>query len=728
MNTSLLLNKTRKAAAGLAAPAPRTNAAPSPIWADLESLARNLQWAWTPQAPALFAELDQDLWQECEHNPVRLLQQLKPARRRALESDRVLRTRVSGLRRRMKNYLAAATWFERQPGAPAAGHVAYFSMEFGLHESMPIFAGGLGVLAGDHLKSASDLGLPLLGVGMFWREGYTRQVINAVGTQSDRFDRRRPDELPIRLVTDRSGKPLRISVPVNSDTVVAQAWRLDVGRLPLFLLDTHLPENPPRHRKLTDRLYSGDRDTRIRQEMVLGIGGWRLLRELKLPVTVCHLNEGHAAFCAVERMAALIEGEGLDFTAAARRVAETTVFTTHTPVADGNETFDPALVARYLRRYVEKLGLDFAEFASLGRIDPTDATEPFGMTPLALRLSAYRNGVSRLHGQVSRAMWHGLWPSRPVDKVPIGSITNGIHVRTWMHPKMGELLDEFLPEGWEEQQDRRGTWAAARRIPDERLWSLHQELKRDLIDFVVRRAATDRNGSRRALPPPTINLDPEALTIGFARRFAAYKRANLIFHDLGRAERLISRADRPVQIIFAGKAHPADQAGKALVAQVVAAAASPRFRGRVVFIEDYDMAAARHLVSGVDVWLNNPRRPEEASGTSGMKPTLHGGLNLSILDGWWPEACSDGANGWAIGEGLDHDGTARADRRDARCLYHRLEQDVVPLYYRRDCGGLPRDWLRHMKESLAAIPAVFNSHRMVKEYWRRYYAPALRKG
>jgi len=724
MNTSLLARKPGSPTV----PVSSSSSSASTIWAELESIARNLHWSWDPPAARLFAELDPALWEACEHNPLRLLQKLKPTRRQILESDRVLRARIAGLRRRLKQYLARETWFARQDGGRTTGQVAYFSMEFGLHESLPIFAGGLGVLAGDHLKSGSDLGLPLLGVGMLWHEGYTRQVIDSSGTQSDRFDRRRPDELPLRRVTDQAGRPLRIGVPVNSEVVWVQAWRLDVGRVPLFLLDTHLTDNPPRHRRLTDRLYTGDRDMRIRQEMVLGIGGWRLLRELRLPVAVCHLNEGHAAFCAVERMATLIEQERLDFSTAARRVAETTVFTTHTPVPDGNETFDPALVARYLRRYVEKLGLDFNEFAGLGRIDPSDAAEPFGMTPLALRLSHHRNGVSRLHGRVSRAMWHGLWPSRRVDKVPIGSITNGIHIRTWLHPRMGELLDEFLPDDWEDQQDRRRTWAAVRRIPDERLWELHQELKRELIDFVSRRAASDRNGDRRSPPSPAINLDPNVLTIGFARRFAAYKRANLIFHDLRRAERLIASEDRPIQIIFAGKAHPADQAGKELVAKIVAAAAAPRFRGRVVFIADYDMAVARHLVAGVDVWLNNPRRPEEASGTSGMKPTLHGGLNLSILDGWWPEACRDGVNGWAIGEGLDHDGTPRADRRDARCLYQRLEQDVTPLYYRRDADGLPREWIRRMKESLAGIPAVFNSHRMVKEYWRRYYAPALRKG
>ena len=729
----------------------------------LTELARNLSWTWRPETVRLFESIDPGLWRRCEHNPILMLQRVKKPRLAALAVDRAFLAAVRQASCGLRSYLRPRSWFDHRYGRNVHGRIAYFSMEFGLHESLAIFAGGLGVLAGDHCKSASDLGVPLVGVGMFWRQGYTRQVIDARGGQTDRYDRLDPAGMPLAPVVDRAGRPLCVRVPIDSDMVAARAWRLDVGRVPIYLLDADVPQNPPRHRRLTDRLYSGDRDTRIRQEILLGIGGWKLLRALGLPAEVCHLNEGHAAFVSLERIAEVVQGGGV-FREAARSIAATTVFTTHTPVEAGNETFEPKLVEKYLHRYCEQLGIDFAELMALGRVDPADASEPFGMTPLALRLSKRRNGVSKLHGRVSQKMWRRLWPRRSVERVPIGSITNGIHLRTWLHPKMAELFDEYLPAGWEDRQDERAVWAASKRIPDERLWGLHQDLKRELIAFVRARlggqegagesfafAGKDSRGRgcetldclglRRGRQgragfshqqgqgfshQRVMGLNPDALTIGFARRFAEYKRATLLFSDLRRAARLLNDAARPVQVIFAGKAHPADMGGKALVAKIVEFARSPRFTGRVVFLEDYDMEVARHMVAGVDVWLNNPRRPQEASGTSGMKPTLHGGLNLSILDGWWPEACMDGVNGWAIGAGQDHDGRPASDKRDARLLYERLERDVVPLYYHRDRGGLPRAWIRCMKASLATIPAVFNSHRMVKEYLRRYYLPAMR--
>lgn len=696
--------------------------------APLYELAYNLWWSWDAAARSLFESIDPRLWAATGHNPVALLRWLPKARQRQLAADGLFLTQLRRTHRRMRAYLRSRSWFRQQHGRKARGCVAYFSMEYGLHESLPVFAGGLGVLAGDHFKSASDLGLPLVGVGIFWRQGYTRQLIEADGRQTDDFDHLAPDNLPLSEVTGPAGSPLRIKIPVAADTLVARAWGLHVGRTLIYLLDTNLPENAPKHRRLTDRLYSGDRDMRIRQEIVLGIGGWRLLRALALPVVACHLNEGHAAFCSLERVADIIRDTGCDFADAARRVAATTIFTAHTPIPAGNETFDPRLVARYLDQDCRRLRITHDELLALGRVDPKDTHEGFGMTPLALRLANRANGVSELHGQVSRKMWRGLWPRRRPDRVPISSITNGIHLRTWLHPKMADLLDEFLPAGWEEHQDRSAVWAAVRKIPDARLWKLHLELKAELLDFVRDKlgAQFQRYGaSDRKMAATGANLDYDVLTIGFARRFAAYKRATLIFRDLRRLGRVVNHSRRPVQIIFAGKAHPADEDGKALVAEVVKQARSSHFKGRIVFLEDYDMDIARHLVAGVDVWLNNPCKPQEASGTSGMKPALHGGLNLSILDGWWPEACDDGVNGWAIGRGKDHDGSPAVDQRDARALYRRLERDVIPLYYDRGPGNRPTGWIRCMKNALATIPPAFNSHRMVKDYLRRCYLPIL---
>jgi glycogen phosphorylase len=711
--------------------APSTKPLRPEVMASLHELAGNLWWTWDSAAPRLFESVDPELWVATGHNPVVMLRRLGQRRQQQLAVDRAFIGEVRQARQRMRAYLRGRTWFQRQCGRRARGPIAYFSMEYGLHESLPMFAGGLGVLAGDHFKSASDLGLPLVGVGIFWRQGYTRQWIDAAGRQVDRFDRLRPEDLPVSEVMGPNGRPLRVKIPVGRETVVARAWRLDVGRTCILLLDTNLPENAPRHRSLTDRLYSGDRDTRIRQEIVLGIGGWRLLQLLGWRAAGCHLNEGHAAFCCLERAIVKMLEKDCGYAEACRLIAPTTVFTVHTPIPEGNEVFAPQLVKEYVGPHARHFGVPVAELLAAGRVDPHDASEPFGMTPLVLRASDHRNGVSRLHGEVSRKMWQALWPGRRTERVPIGSITNGVHVRTWLHPKMGELLDEYLPAGWAERQDQPAVWAAVRRIPAGRLWDLHTRLKTELLDFARARlrAQLHRNGTSPAkVRLAGVNLDPDALTIGFARRFSTYKRATLIFKDLKRLERLVNHPKRPVQIIFAGKAHPADMAGKALVAEVVRQARSARFKGRIAFLEDYDPEIARRMVSGVDVWLNTPQRPREASGTSGMKPTLHGGLNLSILDGWWPEACEDGKNGWSIGVARDHDGSAAADRREAASLYQRLERDVVPLYYRRDHGGRPTGWIKMMKHSLATIPPAFGSHRMVKEYVKRYYLPVLDTG
>jgi starch phosphorylase len=694
----------------------------------LIGLAGNLWWAWDAEASALWQRVDPQLWERTGHNPVAMLRRVSRQRWRQLAADREFVREVQKVQRRMQAYMKASSLRPKTKGRERAGLVAYFSMEFGLHESLPIYAGGLGILAGDHMKSASDLGLPLVGVGMFWREGYVRQQIDAAGGQADWYERKKPEELPLHPVTGADGRPLKLRVQLGDERIAVCAWRVDVGRVPVFLLDTDLPENPRRHRGLTNRLYVGDRDSRIRQEVVLGIGGWRLLRAMRLPVVGCHLNEGHAAFCCLERLDETMRKEGVSFAKARGRVAATTVFTTHTPVPEGNEVFAQELVEKYVGHYGRRLGIGreglmefgFAGWDSRrGGCEKGFSHQQFGMTPLALRLSDHRNGVSKLHGEVSRKMWHGLWPNRKVERVPIGSITNGVHLFTWLHPKMLELLDEYLPKGWNEKQDGRA-WAAVQDIPDEALWRTHLAMKAELLDYIRGRL---QGSSRRA-----VGLDPDVLTIGFARRFTAYKRASLVLSDARRLARLVGDSRRPVRIVFAGKSHPADGSGKTLVAEVVKYARSARLRGRVVFLEDYDMAVSRKMIAGVDVWLNTPQRPKEASGTSGMKPAAHGGLNLSILDGWWPEACRDKKNGWAIGKGEDYDGTASASRRDAASLYQRLERDVIPLYYRRGRDGLPGGWVRMMRRALATIPPVFNTHRMVREYWERYYRPVLARG
>ena len=700
---------------------------PAPL-APLAQVAYNLWWTWDAEGQQLFADLDPARWEACGHNPVALLRKLPRRRLERLATDRHLVRRVRHVATRLRAYLGERTWYRRQHGKVGHKQVAYFSMEYALHESLPIFAGGLGVLAGDHFKSASDLGLPLVGVGIFWNRGYVRQALDKAGNQVASYDRLKPENLPLTEVRGPANRPLRIKVPMGSDTVLARAWRVDAGRVPIYLLDTNLPQNQPRHRRLTDRLYVGSRDERIRQELLLGIGGWRLLQALSLPIAVCHLNEGHAVFCAVERVAQTMKQVGGDVEVARRRVAAGTVFTTHTPVPEGNEAFAPKLAQRYFERYCARTGLPWETLLAWARVDADDGQENFGMTPLALRLADRRNGVAKLHGEVSRGMWQAVWPKRSRERVPIGSVTNGVHLSTWMHPCMAELLDEYLPTGWSDGQDQARVWQAVNRIPAARLWELHCELKAELLAFVEEhlRARCKRLGlkaPRKTVARPGLELD--VLTLGFARRFATYKRAALIFSDLKRLERLVNHAHRPVQLIFAGKAHPADTEGKELVAQVARHASSPRFKGRVVFLEDYSMDVARHMVAGVDVWLNTPRRPREASGTSGMKPALHGGLNLSILDGWWPEACQDGLNGWAIGKGQDNTGTRADDLRDARALYQRFGRDVVPLYYERDRQNRPAGWIRCMKHALATIPHVFNSHRMVKEYLKGYYLPAL---
>jgi starch phosphorylase len=695
----------------------------------LHKLAYNLWWCWNADAVALFRRIDPDLFEALDHSPVRLLSSTDQARFDELDQDDGFLAHMERVSAALDRYLTAKTWFQEQFAADADVRVGYFSMEFGIHESVPVYSGGLGVLAGDHLKSASDLGLPLAGVSLMYREGYFRQYLNVDGWQQERYPENDFFNLPLIAELDAKGAPILVPAPLPGRDVFLRVWRIQVGRVPLYLLDANIPQNRPEDRGITGQLYGGDQHTRIQQEIVLGIGGIRALRALGQEPTVCHMNEGHAAFVGLERIRLLMEEKKLDFATAKEVVKAGTCFTTHTPVPAGNDAFPPQMIDQYLGGYLQQLGIDRATLFSLGRQHPQNEGEPFGMTVLALKLANTSNGVSRLHGSVSRKMWQDIWPSLPAADVPIGSITNGVHTRSWMAPEMGQLFERYLGVQWEERPADFAVWKRVEHIPDAELWRTHERCRERLIALCRTRLKAQLQ--RRGAPPSEVvaadeALDPDALTIGFARRFATYKRGDLVFRDPARLAALLNDAKRPVQFVFAGKAHPRDNGGKELIARVVQMARKPEFRRRVVFVEDYDMNIARHLVHGVDVWLNNPRRPLEASGTSGMKVSVNGGLNLSILDGWWVEGY-DGDNGWAIGAGEEYTDLNYQDEVESRALYELLERDIAPLFYNRGSDGLPRGWIRRMKRSLTTLVPQFNTNRMVEEYLERCYLPSHRR-
>jgi starch phosphorylase len=691
----------------------------------LHKLAENLWWCWNAEAVALFRRIDPDLFEALDHSPVRLITSASQSRLDELATDDGFLAHMDRVSAALETYLTARTWFQEQGGDPTI-RVAYFSMEFGIHESVPVYSGGLGVLAGDHLKSASDLGLPLAGVSLMYREGYFRQYLNAEGWQQERYPENDFFNLPLIAERNADGSPVIVSAPLPGRDVLLRVWRIQVGRVPLYLLDANIPENRPDDRTITAQLYGGDQHTRIQQEIILGIGGLRALRALGREPTVCHMNEGHAAFVGLERARILVEENRLDFATAAEAVKAGTCFTTHTPVPAGNDAFPPQMIDQYLGHYFQQLGIDRQQFLALGRQNPANDGEPFGMTVLALKLANTSNGVSKLHGSVSRKMWQEIWPTIPADEVPIGSITNGVHTRSWLAPELSQLFERYLGIQWDAKPVDFSAWKRVDHIPDEELWRSHERLRERLIALCRSRLKAQLR--RRGAAPSEIAaanevLDPEALTIGFARRFATYKRGDLVFHDPKRLEAILSDTKRPVQLVFAGKAHPRDSGGKELIARVVHLSLKPEFRRRVMFIEDYDMNVARHLVQGVDVWLNNPRRPLEASGTSGMKVAVNGGLNLSILDGWWVEGY-DGDNGWAIGAGEEYTDLTYQDTVESRSLYELLERDITPMFYDRGSDGLPRAWVRRMKRSLATLVPVFNTNRMVAEYISRCYRPS----
>ncbi len=698
----------------------------------LRDLACNLWWAWNHEAIDLFRRLDRDLWESTGHNPVLMLGTIRQERLEQVAEDDGFMAHLERVWREFDRYMQSkGTWYHKVHGRQDGLLIAYFSAEFGLTESLSIYAGGLGILAGDHLKSASDLGLPLVGVGLLYQQGYFRQYLNPDGWQQELYPDNDFYNLPVTLERQLSGAPLLVEVEYPGRTVKAQVWRVQVGRVPLYLLDTNIECNQPADRDITDQLYGGDDDMRIRQEVLLGIGGVRMLRALGLQPTVCHMNEGHSAFLALERIRLLMEEQGLSFAEAAEAATAGHVFTTHTPVPAGIDWFHPDLVDYYFSRYYPRLGLSRHEFLGLGRMNPEDPNGYFCMTILAMRLANRINGVSRLHARVSREMWQEVWPQVPADEVPILSITNGIHPRSWISHDMADLYDRYLGPRWVERPADQAVWQQVMRIPDEELWRTHERRRERLVAFVRRRlrAQLEQRGSRPAeVQAAEEALNPEALTIGFARRFATYKRGTLLFRDVDRLARILGDRDRPVQIIFAGKAHPRDNPGKELIRQIIHCARREEFRNRIVFLEDYDMAVARYLVQGVDLWLNTPRRPHEASGTSGMKATANGALNFSILDGWWAEAYTP-ETGWAIGHGEEYpeDQFDYQDTVESNAIYDLLEKEIVPLFYDRGRDGLPRGWIARMKMAMRDHAAVFNTNRMVREYFEVCYLPSAER-
>lgn len=699
----------------------------APVYERVWALARNLWWSWDSETASLFRELDPVRWRELDHNPIALLSEITLDDLEQRAGRHVLHSRVLYAYRRMREYLQSSkTWGATHAGVLHARPVAYFSAEFGLHESLPIYSGGLGILAGDHVKSASDLGIPLVGVGLFYDQGYFRQRLDIAGWQQEEYLDVDVKQLPIELAIGPDNRPVVVTIPTRGGTLSARVWKVAAGRNNLLLLDSDVEGNAPEDRGLTARLYGGDLRVRIRQELLLGVGGVQALAAMNIVPGVLHLNEGHSAFAALEMTRQRMFAEGISFDEAMRRVTRHTVFTTHTPVPAGHDRFPGHLIEEHLGPLREALGISHEHLMSLGRVNTGDGSEDFTMTVLALKCSRRANAVSSLHGEVSRSMWNCLFPGRSEEEVPIGHITNGVHVHTWLAPQMRQMYDRHLEPDWSRHTGEPKTWHKVESVDDGELWETHQVLKARMLSFVRNRSAfqAERRGeSTDVIDRCKRSLSLDALTIGFARRFATYKRADLLFRDLESILELVNDPQRPVQIVFAGKAHPQDTPGKQVLRRIAEMTRDSQFLGKVMFVEDYDMNVARHLVQGVDVWLNNPRRPLEASGTSGQKVVLNGCLNLSVLDGWWAEAY-DGMNGFAIGTGRTHTSTDLHDSRDAQALRQTLREEVIPLYYLRDRDGLPRAWIARMKAAIRTLGWRFSADRMVMDYVTNCYIPA----
>jgi starch phosphorylase len=701
----------------------------------LLEMAQNLWWVWHPDGVELFRRLDRQLWEDVYHNPVKLLGIIDQKKLAAAATDEGYLAHMTRVYQHFKTHLTEAGWFQKaHPAPPDFGKnpflVAYFSAEFGIHESLPIYSGGLGVLAGDHLKSASEIALPLAGVGLLYRNGYFQQYLTADGWQQEAYPELDFYNLPIEPMKYTDGSPVQVRVDLPENAVFCKVWRANIGRIPLYLLDTNLAENAPVDRDITSKLYGGGTEMRIKQEIVLGIGGVRALEALNVTPTVFHMNEGHSAFLALERIRVLLQNSNLSFDEARQQVMATNVFTTHTPVPAGIDTFSPDLMTKYFKSFYPSLKLDEEGFLALGREDVSNKKQGFSMAVLAIRLADSVNGVSALHGDVSRKMWHNLWPAVPADEVPIKHITNGIHVRSWLAPDIVFILDRYLSGKWHTNPADQSVWEGVTQIPDEELWRCHERCRERLVAWArtaLKDQLTQRGASFDDIAIAEEVLDPEALTIGFARRFATYKRGALLLRDPARLQRLIEDTKRPIQFIFAGKAHPADHEGKELIKMLVNFARGPAIRRRVLFLENYDINIARYMVQGVDVWLNTPRRGMEASGTSGMKAAANGVPNCSVLDGWWVEGYAPDL-GWAIGRGESYTDSNSQDQLESQALYDILEKQIIPQFYKRSVDNIPREWIARMKMCMRKLAPVFNTNRMVREYAESFYLPADQRG
>lgn len=695
----------------------------------LRELVYNIGWYWNVQAVKLFYRLDRLLWEEKYHNPVSIIGSISQAQLENLAKDEGVIAHIERVMEQYRKYMTSPSWYSKNYGETSDVKIAYFSLEFGLSESIPIYSGGLGVLAGDHLKSASDLGLPLAGVGLLYQEGYFRQYLNNDGWQQELYADNDFYNMPLTPISDSNGQDLKIELDYPAGTVYAKVWKIQVGRIPLYLLDTNINENTVENRKITASLYGGDQELRLKQEILLGIGGVRALHAMNIWPTVCHMNEGHAAFLALERIRELMENEKLTFDEAFELASSGNVFTTHTPVAAGHDRFPSEMMMKYFQSYFPDLGLTSEEFLALGRVNPKSATESFCMTILALKNADKSNAVSRLHEKVSQEMWKPLWPGFPVQEVPISHITNGVHVSSWISHDMIDLFERYLGPRWRTEPYSEEVWNRVMEIPDEEIWRTHEVRRERLVSFARKRLQIQLR--RRGASDGEIELSRGAfnskiLTLCFARRFATYKRLDLIFRDVPRLSKILKNPERPVQILIAGKAHPRDDGGKEIIKKIVHLAKLPELRGSVMYIEDYDINVARYLVQGADIWLNTPRRPLEASGTSGMKAAANGCIDLSILDGWWDEAYTPEV-GWAIGSGEEYSDPNYQDEVESNAIYNILENEIVPLFYSLGEGGIPRKWIEKMKKSMSRLVPVYNTHRMVHEYLKKCYIPSINR-
>jgi len=692
----------------------------------LRELAMNMWFSWNWDIVKLFIRIDSDLWEKSYQNPIEMLAYLPQHKLEEVAQDEAFQASLDRVYESYQEYLNAPRWFGKQFPDHKDATVAYFSCEYGIDTGLPIYSGGLGILSGDHLKAASDLGIPMVAIGLLYRYGYFRQFLSSDGWQQERYEENDWYHMPVVLEKDADGNPVKFSIDFGGTPVKVQIWRVMVGIIPLYLLDTNIPDNPSKFREITSVLYSGDKDTRLKQEILLGIGGIKALDVLGVKPNVYHMNEGHSMFLLLERMKVLVKKEKLTIPEAAQLIWSSSVFTTHTPVPAGNEQFDPKLMEHYLKSYVEDIGLSWDKFLAIGRVFNTDS-EPYNMTAAALKSSAFTNGVAELHGKTSRQMWHNIWPNLPVEEVPITSITNGAHIRSWLSHDMVDLFDTYFGPKFTKQPAVFGAWDSINKIPDAELWRVHQRRRERLVFFARKRLKNQlerRGASAHEVKRADEVLDPRILTIGFARRFSSYKRAFLLFKDIERLKKIIANPDMPVQILIAGKAHPLDNPGKEIIKNILHVAAREEFRLRIVFLEDYDINVARYLVQGVDVWLNNPRRPLEASGTSGMKAAMNGAVNVSILDGWWCEGYSP-ETGFKIGNGEEYANAEYQDTLESQFMYDVLEREVIPMFYKRDAANFPNDWVKIAKNSMIMACTNFSSHRMVKDYTEKFYVKAI---